>query len=155
MEQLFINFGAEIITLHILSAVIWVGGMIAVRFAVHQVIHSITPENVRVEKALNVMKNLFFLVLPFIFILVVTGIIMIYGLGHKGDMGVHIKEGLWTLMFLNFAVMFFRRKKAEQLSKENLEEAKKQMMIISKFMLPANIIFGITAIYMGGVLRGF
>ena len=35
METLFNNFSSLIVFLHVLSAIIWVGGMIAIRFAVH------------------------------------------------------------------------------------------------------------------------
>ena len=62
-------------------------------------------------------------------------------------------------MLINFVAMFIRRNKAEQLSRkggqERVQEAKKLMTIITKYMLPANILFGVIAIYVGGMLRGF
>ncbi len=159
VTNIFANYGGVVIFLHILSAVVWVGGMVAIKFAVHPAMQMIATEEVRISRSLHITKNLFYLVLPFIFILVTTGIIMIYGLGHKGDMLVHVKEGLWTLMLINFVAMFIRRNKAEQLSRkggqERVQEAKKLMTIITKYMLPANILFGVIAIYVGGMLRGF
>lgn len=157
--NLFTNFGSEIIFLHIISAVIWVGGMIAVRFAVHPAMQMIATPEVKISRSLNITKNLFHLVIPFIITLVLTGVIMIYALGHKGDMLIHIKEGIWTFMVINFIAMYIRRYKAEQYSKkggkDNLEEAKKISSIITKYMLPVNIVLGVTAIYVGGLLRGF
>jgi len=159
VNNLFTNYGSEIIFFHIISAVVWVGGMIAVRVAVHPAMSLIASNEVRISRSLNITKNLFYLVIPFILILVSTGIVMIYGLGHKGDMLVHVKEGIWTFMVINFIAMFIRRNRAEKLVKkgkeENIEEAKKIASLITKYMLPVNIILGVTAIYVGGVLRGF
>jgi uncharacterized membrane protein len=156
--DLFINFGSEIIFLHILSAVIWVGGMIAVRVAVHPAMQMIATPEVKISRSLNITRNLFHLVIPFMLILVATGVIMIFALGHRGDMLVHIKEGLWTFMVINFIAMYIRRRKAEAHSRkgtpEDLKEAKKIAHLISNYMLPVNIILGVVAIYIGGLLRG-
>ena len=38
MTELFNNYGHLIVFLHVLSAFVWVGGMIAIRVAVHPVI---------------------------------------------------------------------------------------------------------------------
>ena len=38
MGEFFVNYGHILIFLHVLSAIIWVGGMIAMRVAVHPVI---------------------------------------------------------------------------------------------------------------------
>lgn len=150
------NFGSEIIFLHVLSAVIWVGGMIAVRVAVHPAMQLIATPEIRLSRSLNITKNLFFLVIPFIIILLGTGILMIYGLGHKGHLLVHIKEGIWTFMLINFIAMFIRRAKAEKHSRNGeIAEAKKIATIITNYMLPVNIALGLIAIYLGISLRGF
>jgi len=156
MVEIFNNFGTEILFLHIISSVIWVGGMIAVKFAVNPAMQLIATESVRISRSVNITKNLFAMVIPAILILVVTGIVLIYGFGHKGEMLVHIKEGLWTVMLINFIVMYMRVSKADRLmrSKDNqLEEAKKEMKIVSSYMLPVNIILGIIAIYVGSSLH--
>jgi len=36
MAEFFAEFKVYIIFLHVISAVIWVGGMVAIRFAAHQ-----------------------------------------------------------------------------------------------------------------------
>jgi uncharacterized membrane protein len=155
VEQIFAEYGTLIIFLHVISAVIWVGGMIAVRIAVHPAMQMIATPEVRISRSLNIMGNLFNLVIPFIIILVVTGIILVLAKGGSGL--THFKEGIWLFMFLNFVAMYFRRRKAEALSRKGKEadvaEAKKIAGLLSKYMIPVNIVLGIVAIYAGVMLR--
>ncbi len=147
-------FTTAVIFAHVISAVVWVGGMIALRFAVHPSMMLIATPEVRISRSLHFIRRFFYIVVPFILTLLATGILMIYGLGHKGKMIVHIKEALWLIMALNFISMFIRRSKAEQLLKDGkIADAKAIMGLISGYMLPANIIFGIVAIYFGVSLR--
>jgi len=156
MIEIFSNFGTEIVFFHIVSAVVWIGGMIAVKFAVHPAMQMIATPSVRMSRSINITKNLFNIVIPAIFILVLTGIFMIYGFGHKGDPLTHAKEGIWTVMLINFMIMYFRVKKADKFMRDKddkLVEAKKQMDFVSKYMLPVNIILGLVAIYIGASLH--
>jgi uncharacterized membrane protein len=156
MVEIFNSFGTEILFLHIISAVIWVGGMIAVKFAVHPAMQLIATESVRISRSVDITKKFFAMVIPAILLLVITGIILIYGFGHKGEMLVHIKEGLWTVMLINFIVMFLKVSKADRLMRskdDQLEEAKKEVKIVTSYMLPVNIILGIIAIYVGSSLH--
>jgi uncharacterized membrane protein len=70
MKDIYENYTAIIIFLHIISAVIWIGGMIAIRLAVHPAIGSIEDDKLRLEKTLLAMRKLFHLVLPFIALIV-------------------------------------------------------------------------------------
>jgi len=49
--------------------------------------------------------------------------------------------------------MWRRRKAEEALRYGNLEEAKNMLGMIAKYMVPINIVLGITAIFIGVVLR--
>jgi hypothetical protein len=67
---------------------------------------------------------------------------------------VHIKEAIWLVMTINLAAMMWRRAKAEKALKEgNLDEAKNMLGLIAQYMVPVNIALGITAIFIGVVLR--
>jgi len=67
---------------------------------------------------------------------------------------VHIKEAIWLVMTINLAAMMFRRRRAERaLEMGNLDEAKIILGLIAKYMVPVNIVLGITAIFIGVVLR--
>ena len=156
MIDIFTSFGTLIVFLHIISAVIWVGGMITVRFMVHPAMQLIATPAVRVSRSIHITKNLFNIVIPAILLLVVTGIVMIYGFGHKGDILIHAKEGIWTFMLINFVVMYLRVKKADKLMRDKddkLAEAQKQLGVVSKYMLPVNIVLGLSAIFIGASLH--
>ncbi|HEX5329178.1 hypothetical protein, partial [Sulfuricurvum sp.] len=113
----------------------------------------------------------FSIVTPFVIILISTAVLMAVGLGFRaaamdasGNVideyamsiynTIHIKEAIWLVMSVNLAAMMFRRRRAEMALKEgNLEEAKEMLALIAKYMVPVNIVLGVTAIFIGVVLR--
>lgn len=167
----FANFSTEIIFLHIISAVVWVGGMIAMRFAAHQSIQMIDNTHVKIERTAYALKRLFTIVAPFVVILIITAILMAVGYGFRtaavdatGNVIdayamhlynlVHVKESIWMIMTANFIAMVIRRNKAEKLIKNgDFIGAGAILKIIGKYMVPLNIILGIVAIYLGVTLR--
>lgn len=171
LVETFAHHRTLIVFLHVLSAVIWVGGMIAIRFATHQSLALISDPKVRLERAAHTLKRLFAIVMPFVILLIITAVLMAVGLGFRAaamdPMGnvideyamslyntVHIKEAIWFIMAINLALMMWRRRKAEQALKVgNIEEAKEMLSLIAKYMVPVNIVLGITAIFIGVVLR--
>lgn len=171
LVETFAHHRTLIVFLHVLSAVIWVGGMIAIRFATHQSLALINDPKVRLERAAHTLKRLFSIVWPFVIVLISTAVLMAVGLGFRAaamdPMGnvideyamslyntVHIKEAIWLIMAINLALMMWRRRKAEQALKVgNIEEAKEMLSLIAKYMVPVNIVLGITAIFIGVVLR--
>lgn len=155
MKELFENYAAIIIFLHILSAVIWVGGMIAIRFAVHPSLQTIDEPKIKLGKTLQIVEKLFYLVLPFIFISLTTALIMLLGAGFNGWV-VHVKESIWTLMTINFIFMFIKRAKAQKLFDQgDLASSKNCVVILPTVLLPINIVLGLIAIFCGVLLRGF
>jgi uncharacterized membrane protein len=174
MTELFSNYGHLIVFLHVLSAFIWVGGMIAIRIAVHPVIHRggvtaaamlqndvmdvmLKPKQ-RLGITLQITGRLFNLVMLFIAILFVTGLIMAIATGgHHGDLKSLFlsKEIIWTIMAVNYTYMYIKRAKAWKLfSKGEVALAKAQMSFIPNLLLPINIVLGIVALWLGVSLRG-
>jgi len=174
MTELFNNYGGLIVFLHVLSAFVWVGGMIVIRLAVHPVISrggvtgaqmlqndvmdSMLKPKQRLGITLQVTGRLFNLVIPFIVILFATGLMMAIALGgHHGDLkSIFLsKEIIWTIMAINFIYMYTKRVKAWKLfSKDEVALAKSQVSLIPNLLLPINIILGIVALWMGVTLRG-
>lgn len=174
MTELFNNYGDVIVFLHVLSAFIWVGGMIAIRVAVHPVITrgGVTPEQMlqsdvmvsmlepkqRLGITLQIMGALFNLVMPFIVILFATGLIMAVATGgHHGDLKELFlsKEIIWTVMAVNYTYMYVKRGKAWRLfRKGDLALAKAQLSLMPFVLLPLNIVLGLVALWMGVSLRG-
>lgn len=174
MTELFTNYGGLIIAIHVLSATIWVGGMIATRFATHPVIFrgGVTQEQMlksdvmvsmlepkqRLGITLQIMGNLFNIVIPFIILLFITGLILVIGMdGHGGTLRTLFlsKEIIWTIMAVNFSYMYIRRAQAWKLFEVgDIKAAKAKMKWMPNVLLPLNIVLGIVALWMGVSLRG-
>jgi uncharacterized membrane protein len=156
VQEIFLENRNIIVFLHVISAVIWIGGMVAMRYAAHQSFMEIESPLKRLERISYALKRLFNIVLPFVIILLVTAIFMIKGYGLSGSefsSMAYAKEGIWTVMFLNLLVMKFRRNKAEKLLEAgDTLGAKSQLGLIGKYMVPLNIILGVIAIFLGTTL---
>ena len=159
METLFNNFSSIIVFLHVISAVIWVGGMIAIRLAVHYSMQKVDDPKIKLGRTLESLKRFFSMVIPSIIILLLTAIIMIIALGFKGTelyKIVIVKEIVWTIMTAIFIYIFILRNKAQKaFENENLPTAKKMLQPIANYLIPINIVLGLVAIYLGVTLRGF
>ncbi len=171
MTDLFWAHTELIVFLHVISAVIWVGGMVAMRFAAHHSFISIEDPKTRLARIAHALKRLFTIVLPFVIILIITAVLMAVGWdfrnaavdasGNVIDENamkmynlVHLKEVIWMLMAMNLGVMIFLRSKAEKLlAADSMAEAKKKLSLIGTYLVPINITLGVIAIYMGVVLR--
>jgi len=169
--MLFTDYKTEIIFLHVMSAVIWVGGMIAMKFAAHPSIMQVESPLNRLERISHALKRLFYIVSPFVIILITTAVIMAVGLGFRDaavDANhnvidenamfiynlVHLKEVIWMIMGSNLAAMMWFRAKADKLLiKGDTMGAKANLSRIGKYMVPVNIALGIMAIYLGVYLR--
>lgn len=170
MIALFADHRTVIVFLHVISAVVWVGGMIAMRFAAHHSFLELEPA-ARLPRIAHALKRLFVIVSPFVIILIITAVIMAVGLGFRAaavDASgnvideyamhiynlVHVKEVIWMLMAANLAAMILRRNKAQKLLDQgDMAGAKKALELIGKYMVPINIILGVIAIYLGVTLR--
>ena len=159
MIELFNNFPAIIVFLHVISAVVWVGGMIAIRFAVHYSMQDIEDPKIKLGRTLENLKRFFNMVIPAIFLLLITAIIMILALGFKETplyTIVIVKEIIWTIMTLIFITIYLKRNTAQKaFDSGDFANAKKNLTPISAYFIPINIILGIVAIFLGITLRGF
>lgn len=160
-----------IVFMHVISAVIWVGGMVAMRYAAHQSFVHVEEPLIRLERIAHALKRLFSIVWPFVIVLIVTAVLMAVGWDFRNAAVdatgkvideaamhlynlVHIKEVLWMLMAINLGVMMVLRKKAEKLLNiDDLAGAQSKLGIIGQYLVPINIILGVVAIYLGVVLR--
>lgn len=155
MVDFFAQYHHIIIFLHVISAVIWVGGMIAMRFAAHYSFMELEPP-LRLERTAHALKNLFKIVLPFVFVLLITALIMAIAMGlHHGEQRAlaFAKETIWSVMTLNLIAMILRRNKAQKfIDAGEYAQAKPLLGLIGKVMVPVNIILGVMAIFLGVTL---
>jgi len=156
MQEIFLEYKVVIIFLHVISAVVWVGGMVAMRYAAHQSFLEIESPAKRLERIAHALKRLFSIVVPFVVILFITAIFMVkgYGLSQSGFSSLsYLKEAIWSIMFVNLMVMILRRNRGEKfLNQGNMLGAKKQIELIGKVMVPLNIVLGVIAIFLGTYL---
>jgi len=170
MVTLFWEYSTLIVFLHVLSAVVWVGGMIAMRFAAHHSFMELEPP-LRLARTAQALKRLFAIVSPFVVILIITAVLMAVGWGFRAasvDANgnvideaafatyqlVHVKEAIWLIMALNLGAMILRRNKAQKkIDAGDFAAAKGLLGLIGKYMVPLNIILGVIAIYLGVTLR--
>jgi uncharacterized membrane protein len=159
LTEFFNNFSSIIVFLHVISAVIWVGGMIAIRFAVHYSIQNIEDPKVKLGRTLENLKRFFNIVIPTIITLLITAIIMIIALGFKGTALYNIvivKEIIWTIMLIIFITIYMKRNKAQKaFDSGDFANTKKQLIPIATYFIPINIVLGLIAIFLGITLRGF
>jgi uncharacterized membrane protein len=170
MVSLFWEYSTLIVFLHVLSAVVWVGGMVAMRFAAHNAFMELEPP-VRLARTAHALKRLFAIVTPFVIVLIVTAVLMAVGWGFRAasvdaegniiDQAafatyqlVHVKEAIWMIMALNLGAMIWRRNRAQKLiDAREFAAAKPVLGMIGKYMVPINIVLGVIAIYLGVTLR--
>jgi uncharacterized membrane protein len=157
--ELFTQYAFFLVFLHVLGAIVWVGGMIAMRIAIHPALQHIEDPKQRLARTLEMVRNLFTLVLPFILIILLTGLVMGLAVGGSGTplgIFVHLKEAIWTVMTVNYALMVKRRNQAERhFVSGDLAGARETLAPLAKFMLPLNIFLGVLALAAGITLRGF
>ncbi|KFL35443.1 MULTISPECIES: hypothetical protein [unclassified Sulfurospirillum] len=154
MQTWFEEYKTIIIFLHIISAVVWVGGMIAIKFAVHPVIQSIEEPKIKLGKTLHIVGRLFNLVMPFIALSFICALLIIKGVGYTGGF-IHLKEAIWTIMTLNYTYMYIKRILAQKsFDLGDFASAKEHMRLLPTILLPINIVLGIVAIFLGVMLRG-
>ncbi len=162
------TFPNQIIFLHILSAVVWVGGMIAARYGRVKPLRTLTEP----EEFLHETKRytrFFKLMTPFIVLIFLTSIIMALGYhanaydedGFILDQSavellkmIHTKGGIWTVMAMNMGLMAWINNKASKsfISCSNVKECKRckeALQIIFNYLMPVNIILGAIEIMFG------
>ena len=153
MQSLFAQYGDVIVWLHVVSAFVWVGGMIAIRFAVHPMMQQVEDPKVKLGTTLKIMRRFFHLVIPFILIILVTAIAMV--LATESTSIAHIKEGIWMVMTANFMLIYLKRHKGQKaFDAGDLALAKASVSLIPNLLLPINILLGLVALWLGITLRG-
>ncbi len=159
MSELFNNFSTLIIFLHLISAIIWIGGMIVIRFAVHYSMQNIEDPKIKLGRTLENLKRFFSMVIPSIILLLITAIIMILALQLKESelyKFVIAKELIWTVMTIIFIIIYMKRNKAQKaFDSGDFATAKNYLVPLAKYLIPTNIVLGLIAIILGITLRGY
>lgn len=164
--QIMSDYPTLVIFLHVLSAVIWVGGMSALWFIAK--FWSKQPYNDRrTSSRATLFKKYFIFLAPFILILFVTSILMALGYKdnavdengfimdfHNYEMYKYIntKGSIWTIMTMNMMFMYWILSRAS-CKLCHIRKATDCMWLLSTYLLPINIILGVIEISIGVFLR--
>jgi uncharacterized membrane protein len=138
------------ITLHVLSAVIWVGGMFFAYMALRPVAASVLEPPQRLTLWSKTLMRFFIWVWLAILIIPFTGYWMIFS-GFNGFAGVawyvHIMQALGIIMILIFLHVFFApyKRLRKALKEENYQVASDNLGQIRRF-IGINLIIGILTI---------
>lgn len=156
MAEFFLEHSKLILFFHLLSVIIWVGGMIVIRFSVHYSFLKIDDIKIRLDRTLENLKKFFYMVIFCIITIYITAILMHIGLGLKANFLAILKEIILLIMTFIFIKIFIKRYKAAKFLKNSeYVLAKKELEPISKHLIPINIVLGLVEIYLGIALRGF
>ena len=139
------NLPAALLSLHVLAAVLWVGGLFFAYTALRPATGPLQPPD-RCRLWLGVFQRFFPMAWGAVLVLLVTGFWMVEAVfgGMRGaGMYIHLMIGIGTLMMLLFAHVWFGpyRKLGDAVSAENWPEAGKQIGRIRPVVL-VNIILG-------------
>jgi uncharacterized membrane protein len=153
MAEMFTEYKLIIVFLHVISAVVWVGGMVALRYAAQPSLLKVVSPAEKLERISHAIKRFFIILFPFIIIIIITAVIMVDAyslLEGKYSVLSYLKVALWSVMFINYIIAIKRRNRADKmLSEGDLVGAQGQLGLIGKVLVPMNIVLGITAVFIG------
>ncbi len=164
--EIMTDYTNQVIFLHVISAVIWVGGMIAV-LVITKTAHKTVSDERRLSGRARLIKSYFKFLIPFIVLSVITALFMALGYqdnaygtdGFVLDMrsmeiykSITMKGALWSAMVLNMILMVWVISKAEKADCK-LQKAADCMWLVNSYLLPFNILLGLIAIYIGVTIR--
>ncbi len=157
MSDIFTNFLTQIVFLHVVCAIIWLGGMIVLRYAVHFSMQEIAEPRIKIERSLQNLNNFFKLLIPSILLLLLSALILIYTLSLNQSTlysTIILKEVIFTAMAAVFIFVYIKRNQAQKaFEMGEMLKTKNILILISKYLIPLNIFLGFIAVYLGVVLR--
>jgi uncharacterized membrane protein len=93
--------------LHVSAAIVWLGGVSFMLFALRPAALALPPPQ-RLPLMAQVLRRFFMLVWPSIGLLLVTGLVMLLGVGmRQAPVGWHLMLGIGLLMFAVFGHLYF------------------------------------------------
>ena len=93
--------------LHVSAAIVWLGGVSFMLFALRPAAMTLPPPQ-RLPLMAQVLSRFFLLVWPCIGLLLVTGLVMLMGVGmRQAPVGWHLMLGIGLLMFAVFGHLYF------------------------------------------------
>ena len=142
-----------IVFAHVVGAVVWIGGMIMMRLAVHPSLDEAGDR--RIPFVLATLKRSFGILSIAAAVMGITGIYLMVSIGGLGVLA-HLKSSIWIAMVMVLGFAMWKLTKAnEAYSQNNIQMCKSNLELIAIKLMPINIILGLLEIFFGVVLRGY
>ena len=143
--------------LHLLSAVVWVGGMFISYMCVRPVAASLLEPPLRLQLWDQIFARFFPWVWTAVILLPATGLWMIWQMGGFGSIGmyVHVMLGLGIVMILIFLHVYFGpyRRLKTAVAEQDFPGAGKRLAQIRQ-LIAVNLVLGLIIIAAVRLLRG-
>ena len=164
--KIMTDYTNEVIFLHVVSAVMWVGGMMAI-LVITKTAHKTVSDERRLAGRATLIKSYFRFLTPFIVLLLISATFMALGyqdnaIGEDGFIldlksmeiykSITMKGSIWGIMVMNMFLMIWIISKAEKADCK-IQKAADCMWLVNTYLLPANILLGTIAIYIGVSIR--
>lgn len=143
---------AYLIALHLLGAVVWVGGMFFAHMALRPSVEMLAPP-MRLPLLVETLRRFFAWVWVSVLVLLVTGYAMIFtvfgGMAGLG-MHIHLMQGIGLLMMALFAHIWFApfRRMRGAVAGEDWPTAGKKMAQI-RLIVMINLVLGLLVVVIG------
>jgi len=102
--SMFNTYGNKIILVHFICIFIWFTGMIATRLFLGDNLEKIKDLQAKLGKQISIMGIFFIIMIPFIFLLLLTLFILIFTMGEH--INFYFKAMVWLLVTVNFLGMY-------------------------------------------------
>ncbi|HHD83814.1 MAG TPA: hypothetical protein ENK93_02950 [Campylobacteraceae bacterium] len=159
MGSFYVNYLPLIFTVHIFSAIVWIGGMVGFSLTVYPSVMQIPNEKMSVRTALRTLNRFFKLLVPVTLLLGISGFLMASGRDYAHQdpvMSVIVtsKELLWLFMAVLYLYAWYKIKEARaRCLASDSEHAKDNVKLIAHYIFGIASLLGFCAVYFGYILR--
>ncbi|MDX1808752.1 MAG: hypothetical protein R3331_04390 [Sulfurospirillaceae bacterium] len=159
--DIFENYKNLIIFLHILSASVLIGSMFVMIFIIRPAGKSVKDVEMKCAHCLRILKRYIIFLVPIMLIILSASIFMNIGMGFEfGDPAaliiVHIKETIWMFIAFNFIYAFKKYLNAKKAFKEeDFLAVQENIILITKYLIPLNLLVSLIAAYLGIVISSY
>jgi len=157
--DIFNNYKNLIIFLHILSASMLIGSMFMIIFIIRPVTKNIEDIETKCGNCLKLLRRFNIFLVPTMLIIFSASFFMNVGMGFEyGNpttfIMIHIKETIWLFLIFNFLYMYKKYLNATKAYKEkDFLLTQENIILITKYLLPLNLIVALIAVYFGIAIK--
>ncbi len=156
----FENHRLLIIYLHILAASFLIGSMFVIIFIIRPIGKRVEDVKTKCENCLLILGRFIIFLVPIMFIILSASFFINIGMGFEyGDptvfIMIHIKEAIWIFMAFNFLYIYKKYLNAKRAyEKRDFLVVQENVILITKYLIPLNLVISLMAVYFGIEIKG-